>query len=175
MREFFTYMERSALPVKVCKIWVNAWRSGPLSREGTLSCHTCCDTGPRFSILIQRTGPFSRLLRHTRGCWGLIITRILTGLIQQMVKAVRNGVKGISVVCEDTDVYVLYLHFYAKLNLSCCFKWKDQVLNEQLLALGQLHMNRGTCCHNCLPLMFLRLWHCGSVFRSRKTHHHRGP
>ena len=103
-RVFFTYMERSALPVKVCKIWVYAWRSGPLSREGTLSCHTCCDTGPRFSILIQRTGPFSRLLRHTRGCWGLIITRILTGLIQQMVKAVRNGVKGISVVCEDTVV-----------------------------------------------------------------------
>jgi hypothetical protein len=25
-----------------------ARRSGPLSREGSLSCHTCCDTGPRF-------------------------------------------------------------------------------------------------------------------------------
>jgi hypothetical protein len=25
-----------------------AWSSGPLSREGSLSCHTCCDTGPRF-------------------------------------------------------------------------------------------------------------------------------
>jgi hypothetical protein len=23
-------------------------RSGPLSREGSLSCHTYCDTGPRF-------------------------------------------------------------------------------------------------------------------------------
>jgi hypothetical protein len=23
-------------------------RSGPLSREGSLLCHTCCDTGPRF-------------------------------------------------------------------------------------------------------------------------------
>jgi hypothetical protein len=23
--------------------------SGPLSREGSLSCHTCCDTEPRFS------------------------------------------------------------------------------------------------------------------------------
>ena len=25
-----------------------ARRSGPLSREGSLSCHTCCKTGPRF-------------------------------------------------------------------------------------------------------------------------------
>jgi hypothetical protein len=47
--------------------------------------------------------------------------------------------------------------------------------NNQLLALGQLHKNWDTCCHNCFPLMFLSLWHCGSVSRSRKTHHHRNP
>jgi hypothetical protein len=34
--------------VKGCKIWAYARRSGPLSREGSLSCHTCCETGPRF-------------------------------------------------------------------------------------------------------------------------------
>jgi hypothetical protein len=33
-----------------------------------------------FSGLIRRTAPFSRLLRHTRGCRGSILTRILTGL-----------------------------------------------------------------------------------------------
>ena len=27
---------------------LGARHSGPLSREGSLSCHTCCDTGPRF-------------------------------------------------------------------------------------------------------------------------------
>jgi hypothetical protein len=32
-----------------------------------------------FSGLIRRTAPFSRLLRHTRGCGGYILTRILTG------------------------------------------------------------------------------------------------
>jgi hypothetical protein len=32
-----------------------------------------------FSGLIRRTAPFSRLLRHARGCWGPILTRILTG------------------------------------------------------------------------------------------------
>jgi hypothetical protein len=34
--------------------------------------------GLSFSGLIQRTAPFSRLLRHARGCWGPILTRILT-------------------------------------------------------------------------------------------------
>jgi hypothetical protein len=32
-----------------------------------------------FSGLIRRTDPFSSLLRHTRGCGGSILTRILTG------------------------------------------------------------------------------------------------
>jgi hypothetical protein len=34
-----------------------------------------------FSGLIRRTPPFSCLLRHTRGCGGSILTRILTGLL----------------------------------------------------------------------------------------------
>jgi hypothetical protein len=33
-----------------------------------------------FSSLIRRTAPFSRLLRHTWGCGGSILTRILTGI-----------------------------------------------------------------------------------------------
>jgi hypothetical protein len=76
--------------------------SGPLSREGSLSCHTCCDTGPWFfrshpkvrPILSPFTthkgmwriysypdpheSPFYRLLRHTRGCGGPIRSQILT-------------------------------------------------------------------------------------------------
>jgi hypothetical protein len=35
--------------------------------------------GLGFSGLIRKTAPFSRLLRHTRGCGGSILTRILTG------------------------------------------------------------------------------------------------
>jgi hypothetical protein len=34
--------------------------------------------GLGFSGLIRRTAPFSRLLRHTRGCGESILTRILT-------------------------------------------------------------------------------------------------
>jgi hypothetical protein len=47
-QEFFTQMEMSPLPVKGWKSYAYARRSGPLSREGSLSCHICCDTGPRF-------------------------------------------------------------------------------------------------------------------------------
>jgi hypothetical protein len=49
-QEFFIYMEMSPLPVKDCKIYAYARCIGPLSREGSLSCHTCCDTGPRFFL-----------------------------------------------------------------------------------------------------------------------------
>jgi hypothetical protein len=35
--------------------------------------------GLRFSGVIRTTAPFSRLLRHTRGCRWSILTRILTG------------------------------------------------------------------------------------------------
>jgi hypothetical protein len=34
--------------------------------------------GLGFSGLVRRTAQFSRLLRHTRGCWGSILTRVLT-------------------------------------------------------------------------------------------------
>jgi hypothetical protein len=40
--------------------------SRPLGRrEGSLLCHTCCDTGPRFFRSHPKERPFSRLLRHT--------------------------------------------------------------------------------------------------------------
>jgi hypothetical protein len=62
--------------------WIRAvkFRSMPLSREGYLSSHSCCDTRPRFFRSHPNAHPaFSRLLRHTRRCWGSILTRILTG------------------------------------------------------------------------------------------------
>jgi hypothetical protein len=41
-----------------------------------------------FFGLIRRTAPFSRLLRHTRGCGGSILTRILTGAISIQIPTV---------------------------------------------------------------------------------------
>jgi hypothetical protein len=53
----------SPLPVTGLQILAYARRSGPLSREGYLSCHTYCDTGPRFI----RSHPKDRHQRPTVG------------------------------------------------------------------------------------------------------------
>jgi hypothetical protein len=92
-QEFFTfYMETSQLPAKG-QIQAYARCSGPLRREGSLSCHTCCDTGVGFSGLIRRTVPFSRLLRHTRGCGGPILTRILMSYLHEEVTISCEGLQ----------------------------------------------------------------------------------
>jgi hypothetical protein len=72
----------SSLPVTRLQILAYAQRSGPLSREGSLSCHTYCDTGPRFigshpkdrcnevfwtGLKIDPGGHFSTLNIETRG------------------------------------------------------------------------------------------------------------
>jgi hypothetical protein len=53
----------SPLPVTGLQIFAYAWHSGPLIREGSLSCHTYYDTGPRF----LRSHPKDRHLRPTVG------------------------------------------------------------------------------------------------------------
>jgi hypothetical protein len=56
LKTFSPIWETSPLPVKDCKLKVYVQRysgvpySGPLGREGSLSCHTCCATGPHFSL-----------------------------------------------------------------------------------------------------------------------------
>jgi hypothetical protein len=46
-----------------------------------------------FSGLIRMTAPFSRLLRHTRGYGGSILTLILTGVICKSKRAFQNEAK----------------------------------------------------------------------------------
>jgi hypothetical protein len=68
-----------------------------------------------FSGLIRRTAPFSRLLRHTRGCGGPILTRILTGA----KKKYRNTGRSILFFTPSQPVCIksLYLqHFTTKTN-----------------------------------------------------------
>jgi hypothetical protein len=64
-QEFFTYMETSPMPVKGCKIWAYAPRSGPLSREGSLSYHTYCETVPRFIRSPPKDHPHSVVSHDT--------------------------------------------------------------------------------------------------------------
>jgi hypothetical protein len=65
-QEFFTYMETSPLSVKGFKIEAYARHLGPLSREGSLSCHTCCDTGPLFFRSHPKNHPHSAASCNTQ-------------------------------------------------------------------------------------------------------------
>jgi hypothetical protein len=87
-QEFFTSMETSR---HHCR-----WRAGKFFRlmlvaQGlSLTCHTCCDTGPRLFRSHPKDCTICRLLRHTRGCGGSILTRILTGVFNFEWRAGRD-------------------------------------------------------------------------------------
>ncbi len=40
-------------------------------------------------------------------------------IVNQMVYAAKRGASNISIICDDTDVFVLLLHFYCKEELNC--------------------------------------------------------
>ena len=42
-------------------------------------------------------------------------------LVNQAVHAAKIGVSGVKVIADDTDIFVLLLHFYLQENLSCDF------------------------------------------------------
>jgi hypothetical protein len=63
------HVETSPLPVKGCKFSGYARRSEPLSREGALLCHTCCDMGPRFFRSHSIDGPSQSPLTTNKGMW----------------------------------------------------------------------------------------------------------
>jgi hypothetical protein len=44
-------------------------RSGPLSREGSLSCHTCCNTKPQFFWSHPKDRPIQSPFITHRGMW----------------------------------------------------------------------------------------------------------
>jgi hypothetical protein len=80
-QEYFTYMETSLLPVKGCKFRPMLGAQGHWAGRDLYRATPAVTRDLGFSGLIRRTAPFSRLLRHTRGCGGSILTRILTGFM----------------------------------------------------------------------------------------------
>jgi hypothetical protein len=53
----------------LCKILAYDRRSGLLSREASLSCHTCCDTKPRFFRLHPKGRLIQSPLTTRKGVW----------------------------------------------------------------------------------------------------------
>jgi hypothetical protein len=73
-------METSPLP-RAANFWPMRGAQG-LWAERDIYCATSAVAwGLRFSGLIRRTFPFSRLLQYTRECGGPTLTRILTDLL----------------------------------------------------------------------------------------------
>jgi hypothetical protein len=98
----FTNMT-SPLRVKGCKIKAYARRSGPLSREGSLLCHICCDTGPRFFWSHPKDRPIQSPLTTHEGMW-----RIYSNLDPHGVPHSRNNLGvGISMVFEIIRHFLL--------------------------------------------------------------------
>jgi hypothetical protein len=69
-----------------------------------------------FSGLIRRTAPFSRLLRHTRGCGGSILTRILTGLWEKHIQSI-------------------YLYFHKNLLVESCIHFLSMNISNKIVYL----------------------------------------
>ena len=92
---FYSYRD-----VRIANDWLQHWNLYSaliaLSREESLSCQTCYDTGPRSHGLIRETAPFSRLLRNARDLmtnskYTLIIHYICSlGLEERMYKRDLN-------------------------------------------------------------------------------------
>ena len=58
IRKQFTPVGTSLLRLKGYEIWVYFWCIGPLSREGSLSCHSCSDTETRLLRPHSKDVPF---------------------------------------------------------------------------------------------------------------------
>jgi hypothetical protein len=81
-----------------------------------------------FSGLIRRTAPFSRLLRHTRGCGRPILTRILSGMKMLEIPFLHPSITfHLSIII----VAIYILHFLSDIAILCCLlkKYRTVVIN----------------------------------------------
>jgi hypothetical protein len=119
MSNFSAIWWLSPLPVTGLQIWAYARRSGPLSREGSLSCHTYCDTGPGLYGLIRKTD--THVLQWDSNLISIIL----------ILQNVRN------LTCLTLLNYpTLFLHFsnflYSFRKLTWKFKVFGQVVQEKM-------------------------------------------
>ena len=89
-REYFTHMETSPLPVKGWKYRPVLDTLGLWAVRDLYRATPAVTRGLGFFGLVLMTAPFSRLLRHARGCWGPILTRIPTGLFTWLLCRVQT-------------------------------------------------------------------------------------
>jgi hypothetical protein len=121
-QEFFTYMETWPLPVKFRPL---PGAQGLWAGRGLYRATPAVTRNLGFSGLIRRTAPFSRLLRHTRGYGGSILTWILTGFLLrrwQHLHGVNNSQQGV-------QQYIQAINLRAYINL---FMWRSAILRKYI-------------------------------------------
>ena len=59
-------------------------------------------------------------------------------IVNQLIWAVRdeNPATNVLLKCDDTDVFVLLVHYYSKLNLTCCLMMQGPVEGRKLIDIG---------------------------------------
>ena len=59
-------------------------------------------------------------------------------IVNQLIWAVRdeNPATNVLVKCDDTDVFVLLVDYYSKLNLTCCLMMQGPVKGRKLIDIG---------------------------------------
>ena len=58
-------------------------------------------------------------------------------MVTQILFAVNEGRENIWVICDDTDMFLLLLHFYSMLNLSCKRMMAGTSKDRVLIDIGQ--------------------------------------
>lgn len=55
-------------------------------------------------------------------------------IVNQLADLVVRGASNICVVCDDTDIFVLLIHFYCRENLNCCVNMESPVSGRCVMA-----------------------------------------
>jgi hypothetical protein len=134
-QEFLTYTETSPLPVKGCKILPYARGSGPLSREGSLSCHTCCDTGTRFFRPHPKNRPIQSPLTtqervwriYSKLCRNCIVLRSVDVNQCHCFRSTINKVDGVTILSPlkwwDCKIHGLYNALFVITRFQLAISW----------------------------------------------------
>jgi hypothetical protein len=133
-----------------------------------------------FSGLIRRTAPFSSLLRHTRGCGGSILTRILTGLNNEIsrkrnlltskspgIKAMCFSFRHLNLIKETYFIMFLYLGKYLETQEDHPINVADFGTCEGKTILPFLKLLIGKFYNFILTLDKHRFKHCKGYFKTR--------
>ena len=87
-------------------------------------------------------------------------------MVNQMVPVAVRDASNISVVCDDTDVLVLLVHFYCKLKLVCGITMKSPIVGRDVIdikATANNHMDitdsARTSCVEWLRHYIIHIWH----------------